>query len=119
MVSAERIYSFRADTALGARIKAAAESLAVLAEDEATAEQIARELAFALYRNADRLAESSDNQSALLRRTAELFVAATEKVAEDRRYTEEYARLAEDLTAEEREGAEGMRRITVERWRDE
>src|SRR4051812_29991216 len=117
MAIAERIYSFRADEALGARIKATAESLAALANDDTAAEEIARQLALALYRDAEGFAASSDNQSALLRRAAELLVTAIEKVAEDRRYTDEYARLAEDLTDEEREGADAMRRITAERWR--
>ena len=61
--------------------------------------------------------EQVDNQSALLRATCELFVAATEKVAQDREYVELYREWASE-DAEASAVRAGALHASARRWRD-
>jgi hypothetical protein len=120
MPTADRTYSFRADAELGERVERARATLAVLGEalESPENEWVARELQLALLRRSKELATSA-NRSELMRATMELLVATTEKIAEDLRFTEDYAAAAQARTTEDEEFLEAARRAGAELWRDE
>ena len=120
MPTTDRTYSFRADAELGERIELARSTLRRIAEALETPENewIARELQLALLRRSRELAESA-NRSELMRETMELLVAATEKIADDLRFIEDYAAAARERTAEDDEFLEAAERASAVLWRNE
>jgi hypothetical protein len=118
--AADRTYSFRADADLGERIELARSTLARIAKALESPENdwMAREIQLALLRRARELAESA-NRSELMRATMELLVAATEKIAEDLRFMEDYAAAARERTAEDEEFLDAAQRAAAALWRDE
>jgi hypothetical protein len=120
MPTADRTYSFRAGAELGERVERARATLAALGEalESPENEWIARELQLALLRRSKELAASA-NRSELMRATMELLVATTEKIAEDVRFTADYAAAAQARTAEDEEFLEAGQRAGAELWRDE
>jgi hypothetical protein len=81
--------------------------------DEAVSRELARAyLAYAHGLRRDR------SQSALIRGSLELLVAATEKVARDLSYAEEYRAVAEDQ-ASDHAMADAATRAAADLWRDE
>jgi hypothetical protein len=120
MDAAGRTYSFRADADLGDRIERARATLAVLGEalESPENEWITRELQLVALRRSRELAASA-NRSELMRATMELLVATTETIAEDLRFTEEYARAARARTTEDEEFLEPAQRAGAQLWRDE
>ena len=122
MTTKEKTYTFRANEDLAPRAADAFRTWRALLElDVPVSDSALREalngFCLAVARRAKAFDEF-DNQSALIRTMSELFVEATEKVAEDLDYTEAYAEWA-------REDAEGpaVRRgaltAAADRWRDE
>lgn len=79
-------------------------------------DKLMRELVLQLLRRPD-LQELTDNQSAFMRTTIELLVAATEKIEKDAHFTRLYAEEheADESAAERRNGA---RLAAARRWRD-
>jgi hypothetical protein len=118
--TADRTYSFRADAELGERIEQARANLARLAEtlESPENEWIAREIQLALLRRSREMAESA-NRSELMRATMELLVAATEKIAEDLRFIDDYAAAARERTAEDEEFLEAAQRAGAALGREE
>jgi hypothetical protein len=118
--TADRTYSFRAGAELGEELERARVTLAVVAEalESPENEWIARELQLGLQRRSKELAASS-NRSELMRTTMELLVATTEKIAEDLRFTEDYAAAAQARTTEDEEFLEAAQRAGAELWRNE
>ena len=99
----ERTFSFRAPEGFGDRVREASVTLDDLANEVGAelGERIGRELVLALYRNGERFHEARGNQSAFVRATVELVVAAAEKVASDLHYAREYAAVAAEQTDDE------------------
>ena len=62
-----------------------------------------------IARDGRRFREADSNQSAFIREAVELFVGATEKVANDLRLTEAYAAVRDELTDGEAEAARATR----------
>lgn len=120
MPAADRTYSFRADAELGERVERARATLASLGDALASphGEWIAREIQLALLRRSREMGESA-NRSELMRATMELLVAATEKIAEDLRFIEDYAAAARERTAEDEEFLEAAQQAGAALWRDE
>ena len=114
MPTADRTYSFRADADLGERIEFARATLAHIGQalERPENEWIARELQLALLRRSRELA-GSENRSELMRATMEMLVAATEKVAEDLRFIEDYAAAARTRTPEDEEFLEAAERAAA------
>ena len=119
----DRTYSFRASEELVPRTRWAVEVWAELLAASGTEVSSVREQAmrdfFLMYtRRMQELRATEVSQSALLRSLAELFVSATEKVAEDLAYLEDYRAWAR----EDREASSvraGALRSAAARWRDE
>ena len=120
MATADRTYSFRADASLGERIELARSTLSRIGTELESPENawIAREIQLALLRRSREMAESA-NRSELMRATMELLVAATEKIAEDLRFIDDYAAATRERTAEDEEFLEAAQRAGAAFWRDE
>lgn len=120
MATADRTYSFRADADLGERIEVARSTLRRIGDELESQENawIARELQLALVRRSSELAESG-NRSELMRATMELLVEATEKIADDLRFIDDYAAAAQARTPEDEEFLEVAQRATAVLSRDE
>jgi len=114
------MYSFRAHTQLGEALERTRATLAVLGKalESSENEWIARELQLSLQRRTKELAASA-NRSELMRATMELLVATTDKIAEDLRFTEDYAAAAQARTTEDEEFLEAAQRAGAELWRDD
>jgi len=121
MPTAERIYSFRAGTDLGDRIREASAFLEVLADEPGSevAERVARELVLAIVRDHGRFRATRGNQSAFVRETVELVVRAARKVASDIEFAEAYAAAADFRSQEETDLRRAARRRVGQRWRDD
>jgi hypothetical protein len=83
--------------------------------DELT-DKLVHELVLSLLRRPD-LKELRDNQSAFMRTTIELLVAATEKVTADAEYTRRYAEGADD-GADAADRREAAKRAVARRWQN-
>jgi hypothetical protein len=122
MPTKEKTYTFRASEDLASRAREAFRTWQELlaADDEASASAVHEAMtgfSLAVARRA-RAFEEFENQSALIRATFELFVEATEKVAQDLKFTEAYVEWAR----EDAEGAairRGALTAAADRWRDE
>jgi hypothetical protein len=122
MPTKEKTYTFRAPEDLAPRARDAFRTWQeLLASGDETSASAIREamtgFSLAVARRANAFDEF-ENQSALIRATFELFVEATEKVAEDLKFTEAYAEWAQ----EDVEGPavrKGALAAAADRWRDE
>jgi hypothetical protein len=122
MPTKEKTYTFRAPEDLAPRARDAFRTWQELlaAGDETSASVVheaMRGFSLAVARRAKAFDEF-ENQSALIRATFELFVEATEKVAEDLKFTVAYEEWAE----EDKEGPairRGALAAAADRWRDE
>lgn len=118
MAVAERTYSFRASSSLGERIKSVQQTLAGLSSGQGgdLPDKLMRELVLQLLRRPD-LQELKNNQSAFMRTTIEVLVAAAEKIEEDAHFTRLYAEERADKAgiAERRDGA---KLAVARRWQD-
>jgi hypothetical protein len=120
MSRSEKTYTFRASADLGPRMREAYATCRQLLEDDAVDDEQLADVMQRFWLSFFRRSrwEQIDNQSALLRATLELFVDATEKVAEDRRYLRRYRAWAQQDA-----GASAMRagalQTATSRWRDE
>ena len=119
MPTKEKTYTFRAGEDLAPRAREAFHTWQELLGSEAELPRAAllNSFCLAVARRAKAF-DQFENQSALIRATFELFVEATEKVAEDLKYTEAY-----EAWAQEDEEGPALRRGAVaaaaDRWRDE
>jgi hypothetical protein len=122
MPTKEKTYTFRAPEDLAPRAREAFRTWQELlaADDEASASAVHDAMSgfsLAVARRAKGF-DQFENQSALIRATFELFVEATEKVAEDLKYAEAY----EEWAQEDAEGPavrRGAVAAAADRWRDE
>lgn len=120
MPTKEKTYTFRGPQDLASRAREAFETWQELlgVDEEPPALQRAMEgFCLSVARRA-RAFDEFDNQSALIRATFELFVEATEKVAEDIRFAEAYEEWARE-DKEARQFREGALAAAAGRWRDE
>ena len=121
MPTKEKTYTFRAPEDLAPRARDAFRTWQeLLAADDASGSAVTDAMtgfSLAVARRAKAFDEF-DNQSALIRATFELFVEATEKVAEDLKFTEAYEEWAEK-DAEGSSVRRGALEAAAERWRDE
>lgn len=91
-----RTFSLRAPQDFGDRVRQASVILDDLANERGTGlEQIGRQLSLALCRDSGRFHRMRGNQSAFVRESVELVIGAAEKVASDRHYAREYAKVAD------------------------
>ena len=123
MTTKEKTYTFRASDDLASRARDAFQTWHVLLDPDLAVSQHAalkealNAFCLAVARRTKAF-DDFDNQSALIRAMSELFVEATEKVAEDLRFTEAY----EEWAQEDREGPDvrrGALAAAADRWRDE
>jgi hypothetical protein len=122
MTTKEKTYTFRAPEDLVPRAREAFRTWQELlaADDETSASAVHEAMtgfSLAVARRANAFDEF-ENQSALIRATFELFIEATEKVADDLRFTEAY----EEWAGEDAEGQavrRGALTAAADRWRDE
>jgi hypothetical protein len=122
MTTKEKTYTFRAPEDLAPRARDAFRTWQeLLAADDETSALAVHEAMTAFSLAVARRAKAFDefeNQSALIRATFELFVEATEKVAEDLGFREAY----EEWAQEDEEGPavrRGALAAAADRWRDE
>jgi hypothetical protein len=115
MAAAERTYTFRAPGDLGERIRAAGRTLADRPE---LLDRITYQFALAIARDPARFRAVTGNQSAFMRETMELLVAATEKVLDDEEWAKLYAEAADDVSDEEIEFRRAGRERAARRWLD-
>jgi hypothetical protein len=111
MVVAERTYTFRAPGSLAERIREASALLDDVSAgvDPEVTTLITRELLVLMLRDGERFHQARGNQSAFMRETIELLVAAAEKVASDREYVTAYADVASDRTEAEADARRAAR----------
>jgi hypothetical protein len=118
MSTKEKTYTFRAPPDLPQRARDAFRTWQELLESRgALPEGAWNAFSLAVARRA-RAFDEFDNQSALIRAMFDVFVEATEKVAEDLEYTDAYASWARE-DAEARAIRRGALAAGADRWRDE
>jgi hypothetical protein len=122
MPTKEKTYTFRAPADLAPRACDAFRTWQeLLAADDETSASAVHEAMIGFSLAVARRAKAFDefeNQSALIRATCELFVEATEKVAEDLKFAEAYGEWAQE-DAEGPAVRRGALTAAADRWRDE
>jgi hypothetical protein len=117
MSTREKTYTFRGPADLGSRVRDAFGRWDALLEESDDAADVGQQLSLLFIRHRSDF-QQFENQSQFLRATFDLFVRATEKVAEDRARARQYREWAEQ-DSEASELRAGALRASAARWRDE